>query len=164
MNPRTVRVEAFVSQMLNGLDSQIAAGGACTYFAPAPRNLSDAELAEAAQAIHDAGRVCMWGLTHSGSKHSIAFVAFRICARECYPHYREQQAKDFVWLTGFACTLLTALMCFFGDYVFAGYFWPAMGVALAGWLTGFALIRMRQLALRDLAMPAGPLEEWVSYG
>jgi hypothetical protein len=150
--------------MLTGLESQLAANGPCTYFAPAPRGLSDAELAEAAQMLHEAGKVCMWGLSHSGSKYSRAFLAYRICDPECYPHYREAKARDFVWLTGFVCTLLTALLCFFGQYVFPGYFWPAMGVAAVGWLGGFALIRREQLLLRELEVPNKPVFGWVSYG
>ncbi len=164
MYPRTPRVEAFVSLMLDGLDTQLANNGGCTYFMPAPAGLSDAELNAAAQALHDAGRICMWGLTHNGSKYSRAFVAFRICTPECYPHYREARAREGVWLTGFICTVVTALMCFLGEYVFPGWFWPAMGVAGLAWGLGCWMIRRDQVALRNLEIPSEPVFGWVSYG
>jgi hypothetical protein len=163
MNGTSSRVQAFVSIMLASLDTKLASGELGVVTLKPPPHFSDRDLYDAAEGVHAAGRICLYGLTKPPGKFSLPYVVFRICDEAGYIAYRNQQSRNWFWFVSAMMVVLTGLLCW-GGIVFPNLSILSVGAVAVSWVAFFSSRRRESAWLANLTVPNTPVREFIPYG
>jgi hypothetical protein len=162
MSACPIRVCPFVRDMLAGLDTSVARGAGGMFTMKVPTAFSDADIEAAADGLHQNGRVCIYGLTHSGNRYAMPFVAMRVFVdKEAYFAYCRSEANTGVWVAIVLTLMVDALLWWLSAS--GPYFWTCLWLSFLPWLGVGLLIGQKVEKLRALQAPQSPEKGWIPY-
>jgi hypothetical protein len=161
MSACPIRVCPFVREMHAGLDKRIAEGRGGMFTMKVPSSFTDDDIVAAADGLHQNGRICMYGLSHSGNRYAMAFPAIRVFNEEGYLAYMRTQAKTGIWVAVMLSVMFDAIMWMISTW--GDYFWPCIVLSFAPWALVALLCGAKAEQMRTIELPAEPVSDWIPY-